>query len=237
MNKRLILMMLCILMLPALCMAEGCPAAQEKGEGYTVQPVYDTPAPDASYANALLIGDSIAGSIGDYNAFPALEIEAYIGISPAHAHKGRIIRCPDGYHSMYELTVQAAPEKLFVMLGSNGLVSRNAAEVLPEYHALLDDLILSLPDTEIYLLSVTPVSPEAKSIAPRLVPDNIAAFNAGLLAMAEEHGVYYIDLCADLLDESGKWIVRRYVAKGEGIHLTPAGIDVVVETIRRHTNP
>lgn len=235
----LTLLLTCLLALLPACSAIAeapCSSARPTPDGYTAQPAYALPAPDSSFENALLIGDSIAGSIADYNSFPALEVEYYIGLSPIHAHYSRLIKVKGQYMSLFEIAVAAQPDKLLVLLGSNGLAHKDAAEILPDYHALLDDLLQSLPGTEIYLLSVTPTSKKALAESPRLTLDNIRAFNDALLAMAQEHGVYYIDVFTPLLNGDGA-AIRTDLVAGDGVHLTRSGIDILVETLRLHVHP
>ncbi len=232
--KRLLPLLLCLMLLPA-ALADNCRAAREKAPDYAVQPAFDTPAGDEIFANALLIGDSIAGSVVDYNAFPALTVEACIGISPVHAHKARLVVRNGGYMSLYQIALEMKPGRLYLLLGSNALGAKPARQVLPEYHDLVDDLIRNLPDTQIYLLSVTPVGNEAGKGQRWMTNDNISEFNTGLLEMAESHGVYYIDAYTPLLDESGQEAHPDNVANNESIHLTREGINILVETIRLHT--
>ncbi len=234
--KRLLTLLLALLLAGSASAAAPCKGARNTGEGYTVQPAYTVPAADASFEDALLIGDSIAGSIADYNLFPALDVEYYIGISPVHAHHSRVIKIKGQYMSLFDIVVAKQPDKLLVLLGSNGLAHKNAAEILPDYHALVDDLIKQLPRTEIYLLSVTPTSRKALKDSPRLTMENIREFNAGLLAMAQEHGVYYIDLFTPLLNDDGS-AIRSSLVADDGVHLTRSGINIVVETLRLHVHP
>lgn len=230
MRKLLTGLLLCLLLAPALA-EESCPYAREKAEDYVCMLQFDEPAGDELFAASLLIGDSLAYSLADYGVIETLEVECYIGLSPEHVAKARAMRYKGEYVTIVELAATYEPDKLLVMFGSNGLTYKDAADVIGNYHDMVDAIVATLPEADIYLLSVTPVETWVKKESPGLNMENILAFNEGIRSIAEAHGVHYIDVCTPLTAADGSGIDKVYVA-GDGLHLSYEGARKLTETIR-----
>lgn len=230
MKKLLTGLLLCLLLVPALA-EETCPHAREKAEDYVCMLQFDEPAGDEEFATSLLIGDSLAYSLADYGVIETLEVECYIGLSPEHVAKAKNMLYKGKYVTIVELAATYEPDKLLVMFGSNGLTYKDAADVIGNYHDMVDAIVTTLPETDIYLLSVTPVEPWLKTESPGLNMENILLFNEGIRAIAEAHGVHYIDVCTPLTAEDGSGIDKAYVAD-DGHHLSMAGAKKLTEALR-----
>ncbi|MBQ2990874.1 MAG: hypothetical protein IJD60_06250 [Clostridia bacterium] len=210
---------------------DPCAYARKKPWGYACQETAKKPAGDAFFEDALMIGDSICASLNNYDVLPELWIETVIGQSAHAVHQLRNLPYGGKKISMLDLIRDEQPEKLLIMIGSNGVDYKKAEDAIVGYHEMLDKVLEAAPDTKIYLLTVTPVRSHAQKKYPRLVPENIAAFNQALYALAESHGVHYIDVTTPLLDEEGVWIDRAYAA-GDGIHISKEGAERAAEAIR-----
>ena len=230
MRKLLAALLACALLTPVLA-EEPCPHARETAADYVCQLQFDEPAGDELFEEALLIGDSLAYSLADYGVIETLDVECYIGLSPEHVARARNMLYKGEYVTIVELAAASRPDKLLVLFGSNGLTYKDAAEVLVNYHGMVDAIVDTLPWADIYLLSVTPVDTWVKKEARGLNMGNILAFNEGVRSIAQAHGVHYIDVCTPLTAADGSGIHKDYVAK-DGIHLTYEGARVLTETIR-----
>lgn len=230
MKKWMLLLM--ALLLPLAAMAEeACPHARDKAADYACMLHFDAPAEEADFEDALLIGDSLAYSLADYGVIESLDVECYIGLSPEHVHQSRVIPRQGSFVTILDVAVEYAPSKLLVMFGSNGLTYKDAADVLPHYHAMTDAILDALPETDVYLMSVTPVDTWVKEESRGLNMPNILAFNEGVRAIAESHGVHYVDVCTPLLAQDGSGIARAFVAT-DGLHLSHEGAKVLTDAIR-----
>lgn len=92
--------------------------------------------------------------------------------------------------------VQAvSPEKVFLLGGINGLTDANLSQSAQQYEALLDQLQAALPDAQIYIQSVLPVSKEKETSLTNICHnETIVAFNKLLEEMAARRGHVYIDI-------------------------------------------
>lgn len=236
MMKRLLCLLAALLCLCSSACADydNCPHARETDAYFdSIVPECD-PVDDSFFEGALLIGDSITASLDSRDVLPGLHIEYVIGLSPNAALNYHNVSYKGSEISMVELCRREQPNRLFVMLGSNGLDRMKSGVILDDYHKMLDALLDDLPDTEIYLMSPTPIrSPATKEKYPTFTHKRIVAFNKGLLEMAQNHGVYYIDCYTPLMTENMRDGLRENFT-GDGIHLTKQGAEKVAETIRTH---
>lgn len=230
MRIKTLILALILTLLAASALAE-CPEAREPGADYVWQIRREEPVAESWFADAWLMGDSITESLANVDAIPELNIEIKIGQSPQGAVHNRDYVVDGQYYSMAEYVISRQPAKLLVMLGSNGLDHSPRLQVQESYHELLDMLLAALPDTELYLVSVTPITPQATQRYPKLTMPAIKYFNQEMAWLAEEHGVHYVDVYTPLLNESKTQIDERYCT-GDGIHLTRAGAMKVAEAIR-----
>lgn len=218
------------LLLPTAVLGE-CAYAREKTAAYRCIQQTETPAEDSFFSDSLMIGDSICASLDDYDALPELWFETKIGQSAQAAYQSRNVSYQGTRCTMASLAGLASPERLFIMLGSNGLDLKTPEAALSDYHAMLDAILREAPETTVYIVSLTPVLSRIQKRFPGLTSEAVAQFNAMLLDLAQEHGIHYIDVATPLLDEEGKWAVPDYVT-GDGLHLTRAGAQLVAQAIR-----
>lgn len=136
-------------------------------------------------ADVVFFGDSITYE-SDFSAqHPQLKI-VNLGYS-GDTLSGMISRIP---------MVQAvSPEKVFILGGINGLTDANISQTAQQYESLLDQLQEALPDTEIYIQSVLPISKEKETSLTNICHnETIVAFNKLLEEMAAQRGLVYIDI-------------------------------------------
>lgn len=223
------------LMLMLLCDAgaalEKCKMQKETDENFAVQIQRKKPAADSWFKQAWIMGDSVSESLANYEVIPNLQVFHKTGQSPRGALRNHHYKVNGKYLTMAERMVTRTPEKLLLMLGSNGIDHEKLSSVKQEYHELVDYLMENLPDCDIYLLAVTPVAPVATKRYPKLTMDNIRSFNEEMYEIAKTHGLHYVDIFTPLLSEDGKRIRMGYNT-GDGIHLTQKGAKAVADAIR-----
>ncbi len=221
-----------LLLLTAILLLTVCCAAAESGAQQTSVCVRrQTPVDGDWFENACLMGDSIPESLANLDLIPELEIIVKMGQSPDGALNNHDFKLDGNYVTMAEYVAARAPGKLLIMLGSNGLDHSEPDEVESSYRDLLDLLEDRLPETEFYLVSVTPIAPAGTERYPRLTMPVIERFNAMLYGEAERRGLRYVDVFTPLLNEEGTAIDSELCA-GDGIHLTRKGSQIVADEIR-----
>ena len=133
--------------------------------------------------DVLFFGDSITADSNFKEYFPEL----------------RIVNSGVYGDTVYDLQRRVAevrdqhPEKIFLLVGINGLSAYNVEICLVEYEELLDMLREECPNASVYIQSLLPVGAEFDAYGT-IANDTVRTFNRRLEAIAKERDLPYIDL-------------------------------------------
>ncbi len=126
---------------------------------------------DNFFENSLFVGDSLILMLDTYKKLPRDAVFAYVGMSIMNIEE-KIIPADQNYcfyrnKSVYDAVLEKKPDRLFLMLGSNDLTDvddekienliENYLEIINNINNFFKENSLN---TNIYLISLTPVSPE-----------------------------------------------------------------------------
>ena len=172
---------------------------------YLGAPVPESEAVEETYFDdAIFVGDSLTYGLGAYQVLDAGRVVAHTGINPQTILTSACIEQPDGTAvTVLEAVRAAAPHKVYVMLGSNGVAFLSQSSIVEFYGEFLDELREALPDAIFYVQSVLPVTHEKESGDSRYANSKIDALNEALLELATEKGVYYVNVAEAIKDENG----------------------------------
>jgi lysophospholipase L1-like esterase len=127
--------------------------------------------------------------------------------------------------AMLDEIISLKPDKLFLMIGINDIaLGRTQEEIKANYDIIVNTLQTSLPDIEIYLQSILPVTERKTNIDSGL----ITLLNDDLQTMTTS-GITYIDLHSLFIDDQG-YIKNEYTI--DGVHLTDLGYDIWIDKLR-----
>ena len=192
----------------------------------------------SSFSDVSFLGDSLTQGLQIYDTgLPGAQFCAYKGVGPNAFVNGTSCKRVDGVTEipLDALTAQQ-PKAVYVLLGSNVLgQDTDYTSFLTYYRLMLDMLNQTLPNTKIYVQSITPVRPEVsqKSGHEGLNRDRLYQINNELAAIALEKNCYFLNLWEVLADENGD-LIEEY-AQPDGYHLLPAGYDAWVDYLCTHT--
>lgn len=182
----------------------------ESSEEPVADPYLGAPVPasdaveETYFDDAIFVGDSLTYGLGAYQVLDAGRVVAHTGINPQTILTSACIEQPDGTSvTVLEAVKAAAPHKVYVMLGSNGVAFLSQSTIIEYYGQLLDQLREALPDAIFYVQSVLPVTHEKESGDSRYANSKIDALNEALLELATEKGVYYVNVAEAIKDENG----------------------------------
>lgn len=121
-----------------------------------------------------------------------------------------------------------SPEKVFVLGGINGLTDVNIDNCISTYSDLIDELLEALPEADIYIQSVLPISSSKElSVCHN---STIVKFNSTLEQLASEKGVSYVDLFS-LYEVNGE--MNPELTK-DGVHIYPEAYSLWAEEIAKY---
>lgn len=187
------------------------------------------------FDDALFIGDSITEGITLYAVMDNATVLSGTGINLNTIFTKEIIKQGDGKVSIMEAARNQNPGKIYVLLGVNSMLS-GLDSFLADYERVIDTLCEQHPDAVIYVQSIFPVTAayEKKSGA---VTDNeqIREYNAALLAMCEQKGVWYLDVAEAVRDENGA--LPDSASPSDGIHFGRTYYDKWFDYLRTHGAP
>ena len=108
-------------------------------------------------------------------------------------------------------------EKVFIMLGDNECGWGNKDIFIKRYSKVIDAVKERIPNAEIYLQSVLPVSESASASSPfGVTNDNINKLNVKIEKLALDYGIHYINPASALMNSDG---ALPDDAASDGIHL------------------
>jgi lysophospholipase L1-like esterase len=209
-------------------------AATDSSEETTVEPVSsETPiqtfaAVNASYdkesfSNYVFIGDSISTGLYGYNYLDAANVFAKIGFTPENVRTGDV-----NGTTVYQKLAVAKPDKVCIMLGTNGLSYISVETMINHYTLFIDEIRDILPDCEITLFTIPPVTKEHEDTKPENLA-LITAYNEAVTALAEEKETELFDVYSLLADDNG--YTKPEYAEADGLHLKGAAYTLILSEL------
>ena len=143
-------------------------------------------------------------------------------------------RSDGGTEVPMEVLTARQPPVLYILLGTN-VLNRDGdySSFLTYYRLMLDMISQALPNTQIYVQSITPVRPEVRSSHPGLYKERLCEINNELAAIALEKTALS-STCGKLLPMTMATSKAEY-AQPDGIHIKPEGYPAWVEYLATHT--
>ncbi len=186
----------------------------------------------AFFEDDLFIGDSISTGLYLYGKLDMKNVAASVGYTPYKAYTDAIELYDGSSATAVDYAGAMKPKRIFIMLGSNGMASSYDAEAMKgSYRTLIEKLNEASPDSEIYCLSVSPVTADSSSAEySGINNDMIREFNSFLEDLCEELELRYFDLYSLLADENG--FFRTDYAEVDGLHFLGTTYDVMLGYIQ-----
>ncbi len=196
-----------------------------------------TTAVDRSYfANVCFLGASLTqGMQLSSRGLPEASFCAYRGANPSVVVNGTTCtRSAGGTEVPMEVLTARQPPVLYILLCTNAL-NRDGdySSFLTYYRLMLDMISQALPNTQIYVQSITPVRPEVRNSHPGLYKERLCEINNELAAIALEKNCVFLNLWEALADDNGD--LKAEYAQPDGIHIKPEGYPAWVEYLATHT--
>lgn len=135
------------------------------------------------FKDSLFIGDSITDSLSAYEVLDERNVIAKLGLTAVGAQK-EVINIGEGNFS-----------KVYILFGMNDILMGISDEKFTQnYMDLIHIIQKKLPNADIYVQSILPVSPKVQNKKPALNNLKIKEFNSALVRMCKDEGINYINL-------------------------------------------
>lgn len=188
------------------------------------------------FRTALFIGDSLSQGFALYEPTRGVAaVCAYKSTSPNQVLQNYVGQRPDGSRiEMWDDIKLQNPSNIYVLYGTNALVSQSDEAFLKYYGDLLDLLRERFPGIPIYVQSITPTTAAQGVKQPPLENGHIRQVNAAIARMASEKGMYYLNAQEALTDAEGN-LRADYTGTVDGIHMNPKGYAEWADYLLTHT--
>lgn len=184
------------------------------------------------FKDDLFIGDSISTGLYLYGKLDGKNVAASVGNTPYKAYTSAIELYDGTSRTALEYAESMQPKRIFVMLGSNGMASSGDLSAMEDtYRTLLDKLAEACPASEVYCISVSPVTADSTAAASGgITNDTIKSFNTYVEKLCGEKKLRYFDLYSRLIDDTGNF--RSDYAEMDGLHFLGKTYDVMLSFIQ-----
>lgn len=196
------------------------------------------------FDDAVFFGDSITAGINVYELMSNAQVIAATGINPSSVLTKAVITVPGSEDriTMMDALRASRPVKIYIQLGANWVGERSGIDestFIEHYRALIEQIKEDHPESIIYIQSMFPVSRaydtnENGKNTYGLTNELIRTFNKGLEEMAEEEGVWYLNLYDELCNEDGYLPDDK---TSDGMHLVPQYYEKWFEYLKTHAVP
>ena len=188
------------------------------------------------FSDVWFLGDSLTQGMQMYeNGLPNAHFCAYKGVGPNAVVNGATCKRADGVAEIpMDVLAAQQPRALYILLGTN-VLNRDGdySSFLTYYRLMLDMVSQSLPNTTLYVQSITPDRREGREKHPGLYKERLCQINDELAAIALEKNCIFLNLWEVLADENGD--LKAEYAQPDGYHIKPDGYSVWVEYLAAHT--
>lgn len=190
------------------------------------------------FKSCLFIGDSVSLGLSTYQKLEPQNVFASKGMNISKVNTEKLVKDIGVYYvdkTALEAVEEAKPENIYIMLGSNGIAWLSNEYMIGKYSEFIDNLKQISPDSNIYILSIPPVTEGRENFAKEDGPiqnSDIDSYNSELLKMANDKEVYFVDLNTALKNNEGK--LDTDMAQKDGLHFQSSTYDIMLEYIMTH---
>ena len=188
------------------------------------------------FSDVWFLGDSLTQGMQMYeNGLPNAHFCAYKGVGPNAVVNGATCKRADGVAEIpMDVLSAQQPRALYILLGTNVLNrDDDYSSFLTYYRLMLDMVSQSLPNTTLYVQSITPVRPEVREKHPGLYKERLCQINDELAAIALEKNCVFLNLWEALADGEGN--LKEMLAAPYGVHLSAGnGYGTWLTYLRNH---
>lgn len=210
------------------------PVTSEVTEPSSGNPVGESEAVDDSYFDdCIFVGDSITYGLGSYNKISAKNVYASVGMNISKIDT-TTVETEFGEMTVIEALKLKKPQYVYIMLGSNGIYWLSNDAMIKMYSSFIDEIKAELPQTEIIVLSIPPVTADREVASESPIKNSdIDSYNDELLKMANDKNVHFVDTHSCLVNSEGK--LDTDMAAGDGYHFQADTYDIFLNYIKTHT--
>lgn len=187
---------------------------------------------DDYFDDAAFVGDSITEGIKLYDIMSNATVVAARGINLDTVFTDDEIRTAAGYTTVLGALEEAAPKKIYIMFGANGVGWFTEQHFTDTYTEFVQQVKEQHPDSEIFLQSILPVTQEFDDERDDISNEKINRYNELVVQIAENENVHYLDVASVFKDDQG---CLPADSDGDGMHFGGKYYNLWFDYLRTHT--
>ena len=184
------------------------------------------------FDDAVFIGDSRTEGLFINTGLSNATFLTHQGLTVDEVYTKKVVNFNGQKTTVMDALSRVSFQKVYIMLGINetGWVYDNI--FIEKYGEIIDGIRAINPDAVIYVQSILPVTNEVSATHDYIRNEKIDTYNQLLQDMAEEKGVYYLNVAEAVADSDGS---LPESAAADGIHLKKEPCQVWLTYLREHT--
>ena len=131
--------------------------------------------------------------------------------------------------------INSASCPIYLMFGTESLAKQPPDQTADQFSVLLNSVIATAPEAEIFVLSIPPVTAAAEQGDKGIKNSDIDEYNSLLLEAANTANVYFVDVNTALKNNDSK--LDPAYALEDGIHLTTEAGAIMLNYVLSHVPP
>lgn len=187
---------------------------------------------DEYFDDAAFVGDSITEGIKLYDVMSNATVVAARGINLDTVFSDDQIRTAAGYTTALGALQEANPQKIYIMFGANGVGWFTEEHFTEAYTSFVQSVKEQHPDSQIFLQSILPVTQEFDNEREDISNEKIDRYNELVVEIAENEGVYYLDVASVFKDDQG---CLPEDSNGDGMHFGTTYYNKWFDYLKTHT--
>lgn len=179
--------------------------------------------------NVVVIGDSIALGYGAYERLPMNHVFAKLNASPSKMDDFKF-EYAGGEASALTILNDLQPDFVMLSMGLNDIPTYSAENFAEKYKGFADEVLKACPHTKIYIMGLSPVMSECEYTTNNKIDE----YNSKLDELFENYNqnIYFVNAGIVLKNDNGS--LNKEYSSGDGIHLTGAAYDEMLEELENY---
>ena len=219
--------------------------AEEKQTDKAAGPAAGTPAADCDtlvpqsgavdldyFDDAVFIGDSRTEGLYINTGLSNATFFAHQGLMVDEVYTKEVVTVDGKKTTVMDALARTSFSKVYIMLGINETGWIYEDIFIEKYGDIIDGIRAINPDAVIYVQSILPVSQEVSETHSYIKNERISTYNQLLQEMAEEKGVYFVNVAEAVTGSDGSLPADLAT---DGIHLKKAPCETWLTYLREHT--
>lgn len=186
---------------------------------------------DEFFSDAAFMGNSLMDGFRLFSGLTTCDYYAATSMTVIGAESKVCITLDDGRQgTLLQGLAQKPYGKIYILLGINE-IGYEVGAFIDYYSDMLDQIIASQPDADIYIMGLTPVSAAKSRESDTFNMTRIGTYNTALRQLAADKACYYMDLVAALAGPDGYLPAEETT---DGIHLSVKLYQMWLDCVKTH---